>query len=98
MRASRAVSTLRHMSSAARPTPTFTAPSAALDERAAALTLAARAQVDPRTALRALRAGTPDVIGVLAARERVRAAMVDMDLIHAERLGIELDEPAERAP
>jgi hypothetical protein len=50
-----------------------------IDERTTTLTLAARAQCDPRTALRALREG-PDAIGVLMVRERVRRAMRELGI------------------
>ncbi|HEX3343073.1 MAG TPA: hypothetical protein VHS09_00820 [Polyangiaceae bacterium] len=50
-----------------------------VDERTTALTLAARSQTDPRTALRAMREG-PDAIGVLVVRERLRSAMREMGL------------------
>ncbi len=50
-----------------------------LDEQTRALALAAHAQCDPRTALRALREGV-EAIHVLGVRERLRGAMAAMKL------------------
>jgi hypothetical protein len=60
-----------------------TTPTLPIDTRAAALTLAARAECDPRTARRALREG-PGAIGTETIRRRLVREMRAMGLMPAK--------------